>query len=899
MGITKPCLYSQGGIITKVNSEFIDFTGFTIDELLGKSLQEMGAMIRINAQILLDNIKDKYFGYVFTKSLSAREVKITMLYDEKLDENVYAFVEKPCSRIDDKMIFIDQTLSDNKVGIAVYTVPDLIMVKANQKYLDINEFPYNEQETSIGLSINEIVTGYVGTQSEGITNNVIKSRKSSYLKAIKFERFDRGITYWDSNRTPIFEDGVMKYIMCTTSEVTERVLKNQRIELQNNMIEEQKKQLEQKNIQLNSILENLAEGIVLTDNKGKCLMINKEARKLIYQSDRLTDLGDTFKNTKYFDMEGNKMLIKDLPGIRALRGEPVKNVKMFVVNPEKEHYMNNSAIPIYNNGELTNVVSCFHEITKRVKLTRKISEQKKELEAIIENISDSVAVFDNKEQYTLLNKASRDMFISYYNSADKMSEGYKPSEFYNILGEKIKLENTPACRVLRGEKFKNMKMLVKSQSKTIQVDVSGTPIYDSEGKFTRGVVCSRDMTDYFKHEEDIKSRYEFMNRMIDTMDLAVVRLSCPILKIEDINQKAFSLIKLLLPNVKSVNQIKNSKSDLFRGLKKDEYSQCISDVLREKKTKHLNKKKYVVKGKEIYWNVVFEPLFGIDGEIKEILVLVIDVTNEINSNILMEKELKQQGEFLANISHELKTPLNVIFAAVQLFEMYFHSGSLDDRKNSIIKYIKSIKQNSYRLSKLINNIVDTSKIEAGFFDINLSNNNIIELVEDIVMSVTHFTESRGLNIIFDTNIEEKIIACDPDKIERIVLNLISNAIKFSSTGGEILVAIKDKNEFIEISVKDNGVGIQKKHLEMIFDRFKQVDKSLSRNAEGTGIGLSLVKSIAELHGGSISVESEYGKGSKFTVKLPSEKVLKENMIYNNEVRSHEQNIRVELSDVYS
>jgi len=901
MGITKPCLCSRDSIIIKVNKEFIDFTGFAIDELLGKSLHEIGAKIRINTQILLDNISGKYFGYVFTKSLEAREVNITLIYDKEVNEKIYTFVEKPCSRIDDKMIFMEQTLCDNKVGVALYTIPDLIMVKVNQKYLDFHDSPYNEEETSIGLSIKEIVTGYVGTESEVITNNVIESRKSSYLKEIKFERFDRGITYWDSNRTPIFEDGIMKYIMFTTSEATERVLKNQRIELQNEMIAEQKKQLEQKNIQLNSILENLSEGIILTDNKGKYIMSNKEARKLIYQCEGLTDLGGTFNNTKYFDMEGNRMLFENLPGIRALRGERVKNVNMLVVNPEKEYYMNNSAIPIYNNnGELTNVVSCFHEITKRVKQSRKILEQKNELEAIIENISDSVAVFDNKEQYTLLNKASRDMFVSSYNNIDKMNEGYKSSEFYDIKGEKIKLEDTPVCRVLRGEKFKNMKMVVKSQIKTIQVDISGTPIYDSEGKFTLGVVCSRDMTDYFKHEEDIRSRYEFMNRMIDTIDLPVIRLSCPNLKIEDINQKAFSFIKLLLPNVKSVNEIKSSNTDdLFTKFKIAEYSQCISDVLREKKTKYLNKKKYVVKGKEIYWNVVFEPIFGIDGEVQEILILLIDVTTEINSNIVMERELKQQGEFLANISHELKTPLNVIFAAVQLFEMYSHSGSLDDRKNSIIKYINSIKQNSYRLSKLINNIVDSSKIDAGFFDINLSNNNIVEVVEEIVMSVTNFTESKGLNIIFDTDIEEKIIACDPDKMERIVLNLISNAIKFSSKGGEIFVDLKDKDKFIEISVKDNGVGIQKNHLEIIFDRFKQVDKSLSRNAEGTGIGLSLVKSIVELHGGSISVESEYGKGSKFIVKLPSGKVLKENKIYNNEVKSGDQNMRVELSDVYS
>ena len=169
--------------------------------------------------------------------------------------------------------------------------------------------------------------------------------------------------------------------------------------------------------------------------------------------------------------------------------------------------------------------------------------------------------------------------------------------------------------------------------------------------------------------------------------------------------------------------------------------------------------------------------------------------------------------------HELKTPLNVIFATVQLFSMYCNSGSLDDKKNSIIKYLDSIKQNTYRLSKLINNIVDSSKVDAGFFKLNLSNNNIVVVVEEIVMSVTNFTNSKGLNIVFDTDVEETIIACDTEKIERIILNLISNAIKFSNEGNEILVEVKDKNEYVEISVKDNGIGIEEKYLDMIFDRF--------------------------------------------------------------------------------
>jgi len=270
--------------------------------------------------------------------------------------------------------------------------------------------------------------------------------------------------------------------------------------------------------------------------------------------------------------------------------------------------------------------------------------------------------------------------------------------------------------------------------------------------------------------------------------------------------------------------------------------------------------------------------------------------NEKNKDL--QKILTSQEEYIVNISHELKTPLNVILSAAQLLDVYCDSGLLDEKKNLTVIYIDSIKRNSYRLSKLINNIIDLSKIESGLFELTLSNNNIVKVVEDMVIAVTEFTKSKGLRLIFDTDIEEKIITCDPQKIDKIVLNLISNAIKFSKVGGEIFVNIKNEIEFIEISVKDNGIGIEKKYLNTIFDKYNQVDKSLSRKSEGAGVGLSLVKSIVELAGGSINVESELGVGSKFIVKLPSKKNLQENIKFNDAIRSGKENIQVEFSDVY-
>jgi Osmosensitive K+ channel histidine kinase len=145
------------------------------------------------------------------------------------------------------------------------------------------------------------------------------------------------------------------------------------------------------------------------------------------------------------------------------------------------------------------------------------------------------------------------------------------------------------------------------------------------------------------------------------------------------------------------------------------------------------------------------------------------------------------------------------------------------------------------------------------------------------------------------------MAIDPDKIERIMLNLLSNAIKFTNTGDEIRVNIVDKNDRIFISVEDTGVGIPEDKLQMIFERFGQVEKTIKRNKEGSGIGLSLVESLVDLHGGNISVRSRLGEGSEFVIELPIKLVIDEeksnnhNMLYESKV----ERINIEFSDIYS
>ncbi|MCY6370177.1 sensor histidine kinase [Clostridium ganghwense] len=264
-----------------------------------------------------------------------------------------------------------------------------------------------------------------------------------------------------------------------------------------------------------------------------------------------------------------------------------------------------------------------------------------------------------------------------------------------------------------------------------------------------------------------------------------------------------------------------------------------------------------------------------------------------------------QSEFFANLSHEFRTPLNVLYSSLQLLTILLNNSSKEGFKKTsskMQKYIGTMKQNCLRLIRLTNNLIDITKIDTGYLDLNLKNENIVELVENISLSIAEFIESKGLTLTFDTDIEEKIMACDSYKIERILLNLVSNSVKFTPSPGKIFINVYDKSDSIIISIRDTGIGIPKDKQNIIFERFRQIDKSLTRKSEGSGLGLSIVKSLVDILGGEITVKSELNIGSEFTIKLPV-KLLAESFSMPTKAIDYAaatkiDNIEMEFSDIY-
>lgn len=282
---------------------------------------------------------------------------------------------------------------------------------------------------------------------------------------------------------------------------------------------------------------------------------------------------------------------------------------------------------------------------------------------------------------------------------------------------------------------------------------------------------------------------------------------------------------------------------------------------------------------------------------KEIAVTYMDISDEIKMELEVKKLKiydKEKTEFIANISHELKTPLNLFYSSVQLLDRFLTKEDLDFR-SMYKKYNKTLHVNCKRMMRLINNIMDLSKIDIGIMKANFKNYDIVSIVEDVTLSVVDYALLKSINIQFDTNEEEQVIKCDSSMIERVMLNLLSNAIKFSDKDTNIFVNMFITDDWIEIEIKDEGIGICKKKQDIIFDKFVQVDKSFTRRSEGSGIGLSIVKSIINLHDGSISVNSNLNEGSVFKILLPNKRIEDIDIsIY--DINKH--NTELELSDIY-
>ena len=255
--------------------------------------------------------------------------------------------------------------------------------------------------------------------------------------------------------------------------------------------------------------------------------------------------------------------------------------------------------------------------------------------------------------------------------------------------------------------------------------------------------------------------------------------------------------------------------------------------------------------------------------------LVNERTNKLRKEMEKNEQLfkkvlsleQNKNNYFVNLSHELRTPLNVLSSINQLIKEFTKKDNFITPEK-LSYYMGIMDRNCSRLLSLINNLIDHTKIENNSYIINKKDEDIVYLVEETVLDMKDYIEEKGLELIFDTDVEEKVIRCDKVDIERCIINLVGNAVKFTHEGGLIEVLLQDLDDKVKIIVKDNGIGISEENQKVIFDRFNQVVDESSEQKGGSGLGLTITKQLITLHNGEIYVESEVGVGSEFIIILP-------------------------------
>ncbi|NLM10877.1 MAG: HAMP domain-containing histidine kinase [Clostridiaceae bacterium] len=290
----------------------------------------------------------------------------------------------------------------------------------------------------------------------------------------------------------------------------------------------------------------------------------------------------------------------------------------------------------------------------------------------------------------------------------------------------------------------------------------------------------------------------------------------------------------------------------------------------------------------------------------------INKTDNIQKN-LQKKTLYENAEYLESLdadkndwifalSHELRTPLNVILSTIQVVQQNIKNNQDGEYSRVKTRYLDIMKQNCYRLLKMVNNLIEINKVESVFFNIDLKNEDIVHIVRDMTISVTEYAKIKNIDLTFKSNQKKHIMAVDIFQLERIMLNLLSNAIKFTPVDGSIKVILTVEDDEIFISVSDTGPGIPEEYGNMIFERYCQTGGKSLLEKKGSGMGLYLVKKLLDKMNGRIWFCNNEDKGTTLTFSLPNLKLSQgsaaEESPSTEYIKSRTEYLEIEFSDIY-
>jgi|GEM_PF-1893017 len=488
-----PYILVKDGKVIEVNEQFIDMTEYYIDELIGKSIEKVFSILRVGPCIDVENVDEKTDYFLFTKSLEIRHVNIEIVKEK--NEIKYIIIEKQGSRFEINLSYLSQLCKSNVVAVAVYSVPDMVLIKANQKYLDFLEPPFNKYYYSIGRKIEKTITNWKRSGVAKFWQQAICTGESVQVNEYEHFGYERGVTYWNSIITPVPEDGKIKYVVSNTFEVTEQVLNRKKIQEQMEAINLQNRQME-------AIFESMPKGVFVNYKDGNILLQNEVVRNIIHSPSKLRIFNDRHKYIKYFTMDGKPIDFEETPSFRALSGKKIKDERIIVRCGNKDMVLDVSASPIYDeeNNVLMSIASV-NDVTELVNSQIEIKNQKEQLNAIIENMSDGLVLIEKSGKLTMLNKSAE----KHFHNIEMMGEDCDNNiKYFDINGNELRKEDLPSKRIAKGQIVTEFRILVKKRNSEIYICINGNPVYDDNGNFLFGIMCMKDITERVIQEKIIR-----------------------------------------------------------------------------------------------------------------------------------------------------------------------------------------------------------------------------------------------------------------------------------------------------------------------------------------------------------------------------------------------------------
>jgi len=399
------------------------------------------------------------------------------------------------------------------------------------------------------------------------------------------------------------------------------------------------------------------------------------------------------------------------------------------------------------------------------------------------------------------------------------------------------------------------------------VETTITPILNTQGSIVEYMALRKDVTERILLEEKSKYLHKRLQLIMDTQESLIVIIDKE-LGVVEVNQYFYDITGF--HSFEEFREKHECICELF--IEKDSYIKPSSDgfhwtdpLIVEPDNIHKALMKDV-HGVEIIYSVRVREI-ELDNKTYSLATFV-DITNIESMRQAAQNAEKAKSEFLANMSHEIRTPLNAILGFVDLIKE-------ESKEDKTLKYINIIDKSSQSLLKIIEDVLDFSKIESGKLDMNFIDFNTKEELESIgyLFQAKCSQSNITLTTHFDDNIPEAIHT-DPFRIKQVMTNLLSNAVKFTPAHKKIDIAINFHDNYLYISVKDEGKGIAEDRIDSIFEAFKQEDASTTRQYGGTGLGLTISNELVQLLGGTLKVESTLGVGSEFSFMIPVKVVKK-------------------------